>query len=148
MSESNPSLLIASDHAGFDLKQKIIAKMGNLTWKDLGTQDASSVDYPDYADRVAALINTEPSRRGILICGSGQGMAMRANKYPNVRAALVGSKELAQLAREHNDANILCLGARFLDEAEAQEIIEVFLKTAFAGGRHQQRVDKLKLTLK
>lgn len=137
-------ILIASDHAGFELKTKIIKSLGDIKWKDLGTSDSSSVDYPDYADRVSSFIDQNSQEKGVLICGSGQGMSMRANKYKNVRAALVYNEEIAKLSREHNDANILCLGSRFLDFDQAQKIIKIFLSTPFQGGRHQQRVDKLK----
>ncbi len=141
-------ILIASDHAGLDLKKQILSQIKDQNWKDLGTYDSSSVDYPDYADLVASHIERNPLEKAVLICGSGQGMCMRANKYPHVRAALVYSPEIAQLSREHNDANILCLGGRFLDFDQAQKIIKIFFETPFQGGRHQQRVDKLQSPLK
>jgi ribose 5-phosphate isomerase B len=141
-------VLIASDHAGLELKNQIVSQMNEFKWKDMGTHDSSSVDYPDYADLVASYIQKNPSEKAILICGSGQGMCMRANKYSNVRAALVYNTEIAKLSREHNDANILCLGARFLNFDEARKIIKIFFETEFAGGRHQLRVDKLKSPLK
>ena len=115
--ESHPSLFIASDHAGFDLKERIKTLLPNVTWIDLGPTDSSRVDYPDFADRVAARVQS--GGRGVLICGSGQGMAMRANRYKGVRAALVWNEEITKLSREHNDANIICLGARFLTSASA-----------------------------
>ncbi len=139
---------IGSDHAGFDLKKKLIAKFPNIHWKDVGTHDTSSVDYPDFADLVGAHIQQNPNEKAILICGSGQGMCMRANKYTNVRAALVYNTEIAQLSREHNDANILCMGARFLDLETTEKIVKAFFETPFAGGRHQTRVDKIKRPLK
>lgn len=139
---------IGSDHAGFELKNKLIAGLQHINWKDMGTHDTSSVDYPDFADVIGSHINKNPNEKAVLICGSGQGMCMRANKYPNVRAALVYNTEIAGLSREHNDANILCLGARFLDFDMAQKIIKTFFETPFAGGRHQNRVDKIQKPLK
>lgn len=139
---------IASDHAGFELKNQIISSMKDFNWTDLGPHSPASVDYPDFADPIGTFINENPQEKAILICGSGQGMCMRANKYPNVRAALVYNAEVAQLSREHNDANILCLGARFLDYDQAQKIIKIFFETPFQGGRHQQRVDKIKKPLR
>lgn len=144
----NSPILLASDHAGFQLKKKILESLQSWTWKDVGTFDESSVDYPDFADQVASHINRNPHEKALLICGSGQGMCMRANKYPNVRAALVYNTEVAKLSREHNDANILCIGARFLNFEEAQNIIKTFFETPFAGGRHQLRVDKMKAPLR
>jgi ribose 5-phosphate isomerase B len=141
-------IMIASDHAGFELKSQILNKMRILNWKDLGTHASASVDYPDFADLVGAYIQKNPNQKAVLICGSGQGMCMRANKYPNVRAALVYNTEIAQLSREHNDANVLCLGARFLNFEQAEKIINVFFETPFQGGRHQQRVDKIMGPLK
>lgn len=141
---------IASDHAGFELKQKIISDLkenfSTRTIVDFGpTTDANSVDYPDFADQVAKNIqaNHDETNFGILICGSGQGMAMRANKYSNVRAALVWTFEVAKLSREHNNANILCLGGRVTDHKLAIEMTRLFLQTPFAGGRHASRVAKI-----
>lgn len=141
-------ILIASDHAGVELKTKLTATLKDMNWKDLGPFDTTSVDYPDYADLVGSFINQNPNEKAVLICGSGQGMCMRVNKYPNVRAALVYNTDIAQLSREHNDANVLCLGARFLDFDQAQKIIKIFFETKFLGGRHQQRVDKIKAPLR
>jgi ribose 5-phosphate isomerase B len=144
----NNEILIASDHAGVELKNKIVTMIKELKWKDLGPFDTASVDYPDFADLVGSHIQKNPNEKAILICGSGQGMCMRVNKYPNVRAALVYNNEIAQLSREHNDANVLCLGARFMDFDQAQKIIKIFFETKFLGGRHQQRVDKIKAPLR
>ena len=141
-------ILIASDHAGFELKKNLIAAMPDIKWKDLGTRDTSSVDYPDYADALSVKINKDPSMRGILICGSGQGMCMRANKYPNVRAALGYNEEIVRLSREHNDANILCLGGRFISTELALKLLRIFFITHFVGGRHESRVEKIKAPLK
>lgn len=139
------NLMIASDHGGWDLKEKIKAHFPEVQWSDLGpTTDSQSVDYPDFADLICTKINQQSHEpQAILICGSGQGMAMRANKYPSVRAALVWSEESARLCREHNDANILCLGGRLLDLQTALACVKLFLETPFAGGRHQQRIEKL-----
>ncbi len=141
-------VLVASDHAGFELKQKLIQSLTDMNWKDLGPETTASVDYPDFADLVGSFINQNPNEKAVLICGSGQGMCMRANKYPNVRAALVYNSDIAQLAREHNDANVLCLGSRFMSQEDATKIIKVFFNTPFAGGRHQLRVDKIKSPLR
>lgn len=143
-------IFLASDHAGFELKYKIAeylrGKSGLYELIDLGTRDSvASVDYPDFASLVAERIKDSYSSmtRGILVCGSGQGMAMRANKYPHIRAALVWNQESTQLAREHNDANILCLGGRLIDHSLALSCVETFLTTPFAGGRHAGRVAKV-----
>lgn len=139
---SSKKILIASDHAGFARKQEIKKLFPQIQWEDLGTDAEESVDYPDYADRVAKRI-TKDGGYGVLICGSGQGMAIRANRYPKVRAALCWSEEVAKLSREHNDANVLCMGSRVLDLDTAKAVALAFLETEFAGGRHQQRVSKL-----
>lgn len=140
-------LFIASDHAGFALKERMKRDLPDIEWIDLGPGDTSRVDYPDFADRVAkkVLENLETGGRGVLICGSGQGMAMRANRYKGIRAALVWNDESTRLAREHNDANVICLGARLLKPELAEELLRLFLATPFEGGRHQGRLDKLAL---
>ena len=135
-------VLIASDHAGVQLKEHLKKQLTDIEFKDLGPATTDRVDYPDFADKVAKDINANGGM-GILICGSGQGMAMRANKYPNVRAALAWDKTTARLAREHNDANVLCLGERLLPFGLATAIVEEFFQTQFAGGRHERRVEKL-----
>lgn len=150
-------LYVASDHAGFELKKQIIDYYSKLSIKDfsiidLGPQGLESVDYPDYADLVCLKLKEDwnvslttsllPHSLGLLICGSGQGMAIRANKFPYIRAGLVYNKEMAQLSREHNNANVICLGSRFCSLEQALEWIEIFKKTSFAGGRHQTRVAK------
>ncbi len=144
----NKEIMIASDHAGFELKNQVVSSLQDMNWKDMGPTSNSSVDYPDYADHIGKFIQNNPNEKAVLICGSGQGMCMRANKYPNVRAALVYNAEIAQLSREHNDANVLCIGSRFMDLEQAQKIVKVFLETPFAGGRHQLRVDKIKAPLR
>lgn len=140
-------LAIGADHAGFHLKGKVITflhEQGYQT-KDFGTYSADSVDYPDFAHPVAATVDADDYPMGILICGSANGVCMTANKYPFVRAAICWNEELAQLARQHNDANILCLPARFISEEVALEIVKTFLSTPFEGGRHEKRVNKISL---
>jgi ribose 5-phosphate isomerase B len=136
---------IASDHAGFELKQFIISNFTDFPWEDEGCYYYGSVDYPDFAHPVAAYISEHPAEKGILICGSGNGMQMAANKHPNVRAALCWSKEIANFARTHNDANILALPARFISKEEALEIVTAFFETSFEGGRHELRVEKINM---
>lgn len=136
---------IASDHAGFEAKEtvkKILDNLGHMP-VDYGTHSPDSVDYPDYAVLVSEKINSSEHDLGILICGSGQGMCMTANKYPNVRAALAYSSESAKLTRQHNNANILCLPGRELDEDQLREIVTGWLETDFEGGRHERRVNKI-----
>ena len=139
---------IGSDHAGFDLKEKLVDAVCIIATNVLncGTHDNESCDYPDYAHEVVRdVAKNGIAEFGILICGSGQGMAITANKHQNIRAALCWTPEIAALARQHNDANVLCLPARFVSEAEAFAIVETFLRTPFEGGRHQKRVDKISL---
>ncbi|MEK6772432.1 MAG: RpiB/LacA/LacB family sugar-phosphate isomerase [Bdellovibrionota bacterium] len=138
-------IFIAADHAGLDLKNELIQSLPAIPWKDLGPFNKDSVDYPDFADLVCQKLTTQwnADNFGVLICGSAQGMAMRANKYPHIRAALVWNREIAQLSREHNDANVLCLPARFISPEEATACFNAFQKTNFAQGRHSQRVAKL-----
>ncbi len=142
----NKIIPIASDHAGFEAKElvKKILKELDVTTIDYGTSSADSVDYPDFAALVAQAVNNGDHEAGILICGSGQGMCMTANKYPKVRAALAWSDEIARLSRMHNKANVLCLPGRFLSEEELRTIVSSWLHTEFEGGRHQQRIDKIK----
>ncbi|MDR0206218.1 MAG: RpiB/LacA/LacB family sugar-phosphate isomerase [Bacteroidales bacterium] len=136
---------ISSDHAGFELKQLIISNFTNMDWNDMGCFSFCSVDYPDLAHPVAAYISEHSNEKGVLICGSGNGMQMSANKHPNVRAALCWNKEIAALARSHNDANILVLPARFISHTEAIEIITAFFEIGFEGGRHLARVQKINM---
>lgn len=140
-------VLIAADHAGFDLKTQLIHseifKSLNIEIEDLGPMNNQSVDYPDYAKLVAKRVNEDVLLQGILICGSGQGMSITANKFPKVRAALCLDENMAMLARAHNNANILCLGSRLSSFELAKKILSVFFKTPFEGGRHQTRVDKI-----
>ena len=137
---------LGGDHAGYDLKTELrtyLLEKGYDT-DDMGAFSSEvSVDYPDFAHPVAHQVETGKADFGILICGSANGVAMAANKHEKIRAAIAWTKELAQLARSHNDANILCLPARFITVEEAKEMIDVFLDTPFEGGRHQRRVDKI-----
>ncbi len=138
-------IYIGSDHAGIELKKELMKNYPSLPWEDLGTYNSDSTDFPDFADLVCKKV-TEPwsaTNFGVLVCGSGQGMAMRANKYSHIRAALVWNREIAQLSREHNDANVLCLPGRFISPQEAFACFDIFQKTAFSQGRHSQRVAKI-----
>ena len=142
MSEIIP---IACDHAGFELKEKVKEYLAskNIEVKDFGTFSNDSVDYPDFAHQVGSAVNKGEYKRGIVICGSGNGVQMTVNKYPNVRCALCWNEEIAKLGRQHNDANIVSLPARFIPEDLALKIVDIFLSTPFEGGRHQRRVEKI-----
>lgn len=135
------NIYIGSDHAGFELKNLLVHS--NPHYIDMGTKGLDSVDFPDYANLVAEKMKTDPNAMGILICGSGQGMCMRANKFPHIRAALVYNDEIAKLSREHNDANVICIGSRFASSENAIKWINIFINTQFSEGRHRQRVDKI-----
>jgi ribose 5-phosphate isomerase B len=141
----NMKIAIASDHAGFGLKEKIKKFLENLNYeyKDFGTNSNESVDYPDYALKVAERVSKNEYDRGILICGSGIGMSMVANKFPGIRAALCYNVEIAKLSREHNDSNVLTMGSRMIDEKIAKNIVRVWLTTEFLGERHLRRVKKI-----
>ncbi|SVD08106.1 uncharacterized protein METZ01_LOCUS360960 [marine metagenome] len=136
---------IASDHAGFAMKKKIMEYLesNDFSLIDRGPDSSDSVDYPDFAKKVCNDLVEEDADRGILICGSGQGMAMVANKYKGIRAALCVSEEMTELARAHNDANILTLGARLVDESTAISCVDKFFSTPFEGDRHIKRVNKI-----
>ena len=138
-------IALGADHAGFELKQKIkqALEQQGIQVSDQGTVSTESVDYPDFARKVGEQVAHKRADWGILVCGSGIGMAIAANKVPGVRAANVSTEYEAQMSREHNDANVLALGARILDEANALKIVDAWLHTQFAGGRHQRRVDKI-----
>lgn len=136
---------IASDHAGFEAKEKarkILEDLGHMP-VDFGTHSDESVDYPDFAVQVAEHVDSGEHDLGILICGSGQGMCMTANKFDNIRAALVYNEDSARLTRQHNNANILCLPGRELDDEQLKTIIEAWLSTDFEGGRHERRINKI-----
>lgn len=138
-------IAIGSDHAGFHLKETVKAKLAEegVDVVDLGTTSDDSVDYPDYAQAVAERVVSGQSDRGILVCGTGIGMAMAANKVKGIRAASVTDVASARLSRSHNDANILALGERVTPPDQALQIVRTFLDTAFSGGRHQRRLDKI-----
>jgi ribose 5-phosphate isomerase B len=138
-------IAIGSDHAGFELKEKIKELLKELghEYNDYGTDSSESVDYPEYGLKVAEAVSKKECDKGILICGSGIGMCMSANKVPGVRAALCMNPEMARLSREHNDANVLTMGSRLIDENTAKEIVKVWLKTKFLGDRHLRRVNKM-----
>ena len=136
---------IASDHAGFEAKEKvkkILEDLGHMP-VDFGTHSDDSVDYPDYAVQVAEKVDEGEHEQGILICGSGQGMCMTANKFKNVRAALVYDDDSARLTREHNNANVLCLPGRQLSDEQLKDYVKTWLETNFDGGRHERRVNKI-----
>lgn len=139
------NIAVGGDHAGFQYKQNVITLLQQQghTVQDFGPESDASVDYPDHVHPLAEAVGKKESDFGILICGSGNGVAMTANKHPQVRAALCWLPELAQLARSHNDANILCIPARFITEEIAHKMVQEFLTTSFEGGRHQTRVSKI-----
>jgi ribose 5-phosphate isomerase B len=136
---------ISADHAGFELKEKLESHLRARGYDvdDLGADSPTSSDYPDYAHPLAQQVSNGEVKRGVMLCGTGLGMAYVANRYPHVRAAVVWSPEIAELARKHNDANVLILPARFLSEADAEKILDVWLDTPFEGGRHERRVAKI-----
>ena len=137
---------LASDHAGFRLKEivkEILNEIG-ISIEDFGTDSDASVDYPDYAKPAIASIVAGKADRGVLVCGSGVGMSIVANKFPGIRAALVSDAKTAEMSRKHNDANVLVLPGWKLDRPEAEEILKVWLRTDFEGGRHQRRLDKIR----
>ena len=139
------TIAIGSDHAGFAYKEKIKASLGRLGYQvsDKGTMGEASVDYPDFAHPVASAVEMGEAQWGILICGSGNGVAITANKHAGIRAALCWKEELARLARAHNDANVLCIPARFISLDLAKKMVKAFLNEPFEGGRHQNRVNKI-----
>lgn len=136
---------IGCDHAGFEMKQEVIKHLEAKGYevKDFGCYSTESIDYPDYAHPVAKMVEENPQMKGILLCGSGNGINMTANKHQKIRAALCWEPEIAKLAREHNDANILTLPARFVELEKSLEMVDIFFSTEFEGGRHQNRVNKI-----
>jgi ribose 5-phosphate isomerase B len=136
---------IGSDHAGFELKERLVKELKALGYEplDVGTHGPQSVDYPDYAHDVAGRVERHEAARGVLLCGSGLGMAYAANRHHGVRAAVAWSPDIARLARAHNDANVLVLPARFVSEGEGVNIMRAWLQTEFEGGRHGRRVAKI-----
>ena len=136
---------IASDHAGFELKERLRVELAEMGFdvQDIGTHSTASTDYPDYAHPLAEEVSSGEVERGVLLCGTGLGMSYVANRYPGVRAAVAWTPEIAALARKHNDANVLVLPARFVSDEDAIAILRAWLGTAFEGGRHGKRVDKI-----
>ena len=138
-------IAIGADHAGFDQKQYLISffEERKIAYKDFGSFSKDSVDYPDVAHPLASAVESGQYAFGILLCGSANGVAITANKHQGIRAAICWNEELAKLSRQHNDANIICIPARFVTEPMAQKMVEIFMQTAFEGGRHQNRVSKI-----
>jgi ribose 5-phosphate isomerase B len=144
MHRKNTPVLIASDHAGVALKAAIQKALPDWTWKDLGPINGDRVDYPDFARKLAEEIGSGRATQGILVCGSGIGMSIAANKVAGVRAAVVENPVAARLSREHNDANVLCLGSRFVAPEYGAEIVQIWLETPFSGDeRHSARIRKI-----
>ena len=140
-------IVIGSDHAGLEMKNEVISVLATLgcEYADYGTTSAQSVDYPDFGEKVADAVSTGKADKGILICGTGIGMSIVANKFPNVRAALCNDLFSARMSRLHNDANILVLGGRIIGKDLAKEIVRTWMATPFEGGRHRNRLDKIVL---
>ena len=138
-------IVIGADHAGYELKEKLKAYLEKKGFEieDKGANSTDSVDYPDFAHAVASVVSTDKTRTGILLCGSANGVAITANKHAGIRAAICWSEEIAKLARLHNDANIICIPARFVSEKLAESMTDIFLSTSFEAGRHQRRVEKI-----
>jgi ribose 5-phosphate isomerase B len=139
------SIIVAADHAGLPLKMELVVALTDMGWtvEDLGTHEIASVDYPDYAHDVSKAILAGRHKLGLLCCGTGVGMSLAANRHPGIRAVVCSESYSAAMARRHNDANVLCLGARVVDGGLGREILEAFLEQSFEGGRHQRRVDKI-----
>ena len=139
----NKKILIASDHAGFLLKEKLIEHLPKETFEDLGTDSKKSVDYTDYANELSRRISLDNNKKGVLICGTGVGMSVAANKFKNIRAGLAFNSGVAKSIREHNDANILVLPGKYMDIQEAKKCVENFFSSSFEGGRHMRRISKI-----
>ena len=139
-------IAVGSDHAGFDYKEDLISLLEGkgLAFTDFGTDSKDSVDYPDFAHPVANAVENGEAAFGILICGSANGVAITANKHSGIRAAICWGEELAQLARAHNNANIICIPARFVREGDVEKMVGIFMTTDFEGGRHLRRVEKIR----
>ena len=138
-------IAIAADHAGYEEKEKIkktLDKIG-VEYTDMGTDSTESVDYPDFARKVGEAVADGEYDKGILVCGSGTGMAIAANKVPGIRAAVAWNEEIARLSRQHNDTNVLSLAARYIPDEEQERIVKTWLETDFEGGRHERRVEKI-----
>lgn len=136
---------IASDHAGFEMKRRLVGVLRDLGYEpqDLGAASATASDYPDFAHPLAQAVSQGDAKRGVLLCGSGIGMDIVANRYPHVRAGLAWNPEIAELSRKHNDTNVLVLPSRFMSDDDAERSLRTWLETAFEGGRHGTRVDKI-----
>ena len=147
MSQMGKKIAIASDHAGFALKELIKQRFTEMDWLDLGTDGTDSVDYPDFGHAMGQAISSGDAPRGIVVCGSGIGISIAVNRHDAARCALCTSAEMASLARQHNDANVLALGERIIDADTAYACVDAFLNTEFEGGRHQRRVEKLSTTV-
>lgn len=141
--ENKLKIAIGADHAGFDYKEMLKSFLNGYEIKDFGTYSADSVDYPDFAHPVAAGVENNEFDFGILVCGSANGVAITANKHQGIRAAICWENEIAALARQHNNANVICIPARFVSTDLAKEMVTTFLTTVFEGGRHQNRVNKI-----
>lgn len=141
----NKIIAIGGDHAGFAYKERLLNKLKEEGFevKDFGPSSENSVDYPDFAHPLSEFVGSAQAKLGILICGSGNGVAMTANKHEDIRAALCWNKELAALSRQHNNANVLCIPSRFVSFEVAEEMVDTFMETAFEGGRHNTRVNKI-----
>lgn len=141
-------IAIGCDHAGFEYKEDIISFLEGkgLEYKDFGTYSIDSVDYPDFAHPVATSVENEETAFGILLCGSANGVAITANKHQHIRAAICWGEELAELARKHNDANIICIPSRFVREGDVEKMLDIFIHTEFEGGRHARRKEKIACT--
>lgn len=145
MTTNKPTIAIGSDHAGFEWKEALVQylKDEGYTFKDFGTYTADSFDYPDVAHPVASAVEGGDFEKGILVCGSANGVAITANKHAGIRAAICWQEDIAQLARQHNDANIICIPARFVSQELAKKMVQIFMQTVFEGGRHATRVGKI-----
>src|SRR6186713_1731415 len=143
--DSSKPIAIGCDHAGFDCKEDLISFLEgeNMSYKDFGTYTKDSVDYPDFAHPVASAVESGEASFGVLLCGSANGVAITANKHQGIRAAICWGEELARLARSHNNANVLCVPARFVDDNVTKQMVDVFIDTIFEGGRHESRVRKI-----
>lgn len=139
-------IAIAADHGGFNLKEAIKKYYPDIDWADLGTDSPASVDYPDFAHKMAKFILNNQAEIGILICGTGVGASIAANRHQGIRAALIYNNEVARLAKEHNNANILVFGGRTMSVDEVVKYIDTFLNAEYEGGRHQRRLDKIEIT--
>lgn len=138
-------IYLAADHAGFEAKDMLVVYLKEKGYEvvDLGTHAKDSVDYPDYAQKLAKAMKDDPESRGILVCGSGVGMSIAANRFPHIRAALVSEPVSATLTRKHNNANVLCMGSRIIGSEMQKSCVDAFLNTPFEGGRHEVRVQKM-----